>query len=431
MIEDTYTSFSSSIHKRFLGKRAPVEVSIEVTRRCPLDCLHCYNNLPMNDARAREQELTFDEHVRLLDELVAAGCLWVTYTGGEIFARRDFLQIYTEAKKRGFLVTLFTNGTMITARVADYLADWRPFAIEITLYGATREIYEALTQIPGSYNRCLNGIRLLKERNLPLKLKTVPTTINKHEVYEMKRMAEEEFHAEFKFDPLVNPRIDCSQSPLGVRLTAEEVVVLDYFDPKRKSEYQRLLENERATAAATQENPDENHRYFCGGGISGCAIDPTGNMSICVISHQQGYDIRGGSFQAGWDGRLKEIRNQPRREAATICTHCQIRSICGMCPANGELENGDAESPVEFLCEVAHLRAYAAGCEVPEHGDCACCKPGELHESLMASADRIQNQMPDPNLWTSGGNAFPALHVLQEAGAGHGGACGSCAAHRA
>ena len=428
MIEDTYTAFSSSIHKRFFGKRSPVEVSIEVTRRCPLDCLHCYNNLPMNDAGAREQELSLDEHVRLLDELVAAGCLWVTYTGGEIFARRDFLEIYTAAKKRGFLVTLFTNGTMITPRIADYLAEWRPFAIEITLYGATRETYEALTQIPGSYNRCMSGIRLLQERKLPLKLKTVPTTINKHEVYEMKRMAEEDFHVEFKFDPLVNPRIDCSQSPLAVRLTPEEVVVLDYFDPKRKAEYRRLLETERSAKPAAS-NPDENHRYTCGGGLSGCAIDPSGHMSICVISHQQGYDIRAGSFQEGWNGRLNEIRNQERKQT-TICTNCQIRSICGMCPANGELENGDPESPVDFLCQVAHLRAYAAGCDVPEHGDCACCMPGRLHESLVASADRIQNQMPNPNQWTSGGNSVPAFHVLQQSGAGHGGACGSCASHR-
>src|SRR5271170_4635333 len=204
-----YSEFSGVLHERFPNKRVPMDVSIEVTRRCPLDCLHCYNNLPMGDQAARKQEMSLAEHCALLDELVATGCMWILYSGGEIFARRDFLQIYTEAKKRGFLVTLFTNGTMITPRVADYLADWRPFSIEITLYGATRETYEALTQIPGSYNRCLNGIRLLKERNLPLKLKTVPTTINKHEVYEMKRMAEEEFHAEFKFDPLVNPRIDC------------------------------------------------------------------------------------------------------------------------------------------------------------------------------------------------------------------------------
>jgi len=98
----------------------------------------------MSDTEARRQEMTFEEHVRLLDELLEMGCLWILYTGGEIFARRDFLDIYTEAKKRGSLVTLFTNGTMITPRIADHLVEYRPFAIEITLYGATRETCEAL-----------------------------------------------------------------------------------------------------------------------------------------------------------------------------------------------------------------------------------------------------------------------------------------------
>lgn len=428
MIEATYSKFSHSIHQRFFGKRAPVEVSIELTRRCPLDCLHCYNNLPMSDAAARSQELTFEEHCHLLDELVDCGCLWLTYTGGEIFARRDFLDIYTEAKKRGFLITLFTNGTMITPRIADYLADWRPFSIEITLYGATKETYESLTQVPGSFNKCMNGIRLLLERNLPLKLKTVPTSINKHEVYEMKRIAEEEFGADFKFDPLINPRIDCSQSPLAVRLSPEEVVALDYFDPKREQEYKRLLDHERA--AAKTESPDSNRRYFCGGGMTGCAVDPVGRMSICVISHQQGYDIRGGSFREGWEGRLQEIRNQERTRE-TKCDRCQIRSICGMCPANGELEDGDPESPVEFLCQVAHLRAYALGMTVPEHGDCACCKPGPLRSSLLESARRIQEERPNPNLWDSAELPLPALNVLQESSAVRSGACGSCHGHRA
>ncbi len=214
-----YSELTGFVHQKFQGKRAPLEVSIEVTRRCPLECLHCYNNLPLSDHAARSRELSFEEHCRLLDELVDAGCLWLLYTGGEIFARRDFLEIYTEAKKRGFLITLFTNGTMINERIADYLAEYRPFAIEITLYGATRETYEALTQVPGSYDRCMRGIRLLLERNLPLKLKTVPTTVNRHEIFEMKRLAEEEFGVEFKFDSAINPRIDCSQSPLAVRLT--------------------------------------------------------------------------------------------------------------------------------------------------------------------------------------------------------------------
>jgi radical SAM protein with 4Fe4S-binding SPASM domain len=422
-----YGELTGLVHDRFQGKRAPLEVSIEVTRRCPLDCLHCYNNLPMSDHVARAAELTFDEHCRLLDELVEAGCLWLLYTGGEIFARKDFLEIYTEAKKRGFLITLFTNGTMINERIADYLAEYRPFAIEITLYGATRKTYEALTQIPGSYDRCIKGIRLLLERGLPLKLKTVPTTINQHETFEMKRLAEEEFGVEFKFDSLINPRIDCSQSPLAVRISPEKVVELDFSEPKRKEDYRRMAEEELSMPLVVEQA--ERQKYTCGGGVAGCAIDPNGTMSICVISHQQGYNIRQGSFREGWEGPLREIRNQPRTRPS-ICDRCQIQSLCSMCPANGELENGDQESPVDFLCQVAHLRAYALGYGVPEHGNCKSCEGGAHHADLLASAERLKNVTPGSGVRPLSQPVSSVLNILQSASGNSGSACGSCRTHR-
>jgi radical SAM protein with 4Fe4S-binding SPASM domain len=416
----TYGDFSSLLHERFQGRRVPVEVSIEVTHRCPLECQHCYNNLPMSDSHARRQELTFEEHVRLLDELVDLGCLWILYTGGEIFARKDFLGIYTEAKKRGFLITLFTNGTMITPRIADHLAEYRPFNIEITLYGATREAYEASTRIPGSFDRCMKGIRLLLERSLPLKLKTVPTSVNVHEVYEMKRFAEQYLGVEFKFDPLVNPRTDCSQSPLAVRLTPEQVVALEFRDPVRRAEYARLVKSELAANL-----PASIKKYTCGGGHNGCAIDPKGRMTICVLSHRDGYDLRSGSFQRGWDGRLKDIR-ATKHKRETICTNCRIRSLCSMCPANGELEGGDAEKPVDFLCQVAHLRAFALGIPVPEHGNCSCCAGGSHHAHLLESAGRINqdsaaltNVIPLP----SSNSLFP---VLDSRGDRSAEGCSSC-----
>ncbi len=427
MNERTYTAFSSGVHTRYFGKRAPVEVSIEVTRRCPLECLHCYNNLPMSDTAARKGELSLEEYRRLLDEIAAEGCLWILFTGGEIFARADFLDIYAYAKTKGFLITLFTNATMITPRIADFLAEWRPFAVEVTMYGATRETYEALTQIPGSYDRCMRGIRLLNERKLPLKLKTVPTTINRHEVFEMKRMAEQEFGVEFKFDPLVNPRIDCSQSPVAVRLSPEEAVALDFHDPRRPPEYRRLVDREMSKPG-TDHDPD--HVYFCGGGISSCAIDPSGQMSICILSHQETYSWRGGSFKDGWENFLLRTRMKPKTRQ-TKCDKCRIQSLCSMCPANGELESGHAESPVEFLCEVAHLRAFALGIEVPEHGNCECCTDGKTHAKMTASALRIRNGEIDVGSWVP---AMPALvlPILQEAsGCGAGTGCGSCGATHA
>ena len=155
----TYGAFSESLHTRVRAGQIPLNVTIEVTRRCPLVCAHCYNNLPMGDRNAQLQELTYAEHCRILDELADAGCLWLLYTGGEIFARKDFLDIYTYARKLGFFITLYTNGNLITPAVADYLTTWRPFSLEITLYGRTRETYEALTGVPGfTTGACVQSI---------------------------------------------------------------------------------------------------------------------------------------------------------------------------------------------------------------------------------------------------------------------------------
>ena len=416
----SYGAFSADLHQRQSGQRAPMQVTIEVTRRCPLECQHCYNNLPMGDQDARSREMTTEEHFRMLDEMVEMGCFWLIYTGGEIFARKGFLEIYTYAKKNGFLITLFTNGTLINEKIADYLVEWPPFAIEITLYGRTRETYESLTQIPGSYDRCLRGIKLLRKRGLPVKLKTVATTINKHEVSAMRQFAEEELGVEFKMDGQINPRIDCSQSPLAVRLSPEDVVALDMHAPKGVSEYRRLARHEMEGPPSLSKTDSV---YFCGGGFNAFAINAYGEMGICVISQQETFDVRRDGLKPAWEHSLRELRTR-KRTRVTKCMQCRIQSLCGMCPANGEMENGDRESPVEFLCHVAHLRATVIGVEIPSHGDCEFCAGGTQHKDLLESARRIQNKEIDVESWVGPQQIFP---ILNNTGAAAG--CGNCGGH--
>jgi radical SAM protein with 4Fe4S-binding SPASM domain len=366
-----YSDLSLRLNKRGEAQRIPLHGTIEVTRRCPLSCVHCYNNLPMNDQEARLNELTYKEHCRILDEITEAGCLWLLYTGGEIFARKDFLDIYAYAKKKGLLITLFTNATLITPEVADHLIEWRPFSIEVTLYGRTKETYEQITRIPGSYEKCMQGIHLLRERGLPLQLKTMVITLNKHEIWEIKRFVEEELRLEFRFDPIINPRIDYSKSPLLMRLTPQEVVDLDLQDPKRVEGWKKLAAR---TVGCIYSPGHSEELYYCIGGLSAFALDPYGKMNICILSGSETYDMRKGSFREGWESFLSEMR-QKKITRQTKCLNCKIKVMCGMCPSCGELENRDPEEPVDFLCQVAHLRAKALGIAVPPHGECEYCKP--------------------------------------------------------
>ena len=166
MLEQSYDDFSRCLHQQCAERRIPVNGAIEVTRRCPLTCCHCYNRQPFADKEERERELTLNEHRELLDELQRAGTLWLLYTGGEIFAREDFVEIYRIARERGFLVSLFTNATLVTPEIADVLADLPPVSVEVTVYGSSRETYEHVTGVAGSFERCMNGLMLLKDRRV-------------------------------------------------------------------------------------------------------------------------------------------------------------------------------------------------------------------------------------------------------------------------
>jgi radical SAM protein with 4Fe4S-binding SPASM domain len=255
---------------------------------------------------------------------------------------------------------------------------------------------------------------------LPLKLKTVATSINKHEVLAMKQFAEEELGVEFKFDGQINPRIDCSQSPLAVRLTPEEVVALDMHSPKGASEYRKLAKRD-------MENPpnlaQSDTVYFCGGGMNSFAINAYGEMGICVISQQETFDIRQFGLKHAWEHSLHEVRMR-KRTRVTKCMECRIQSLCGMCPANGEMENSDRESPVEFLCHVAHLRAAVIGAEIPSHGECEFCSGGSQHQEMLESARRIASREIDVESWAGPQQAFQILNNSSAAGG-----CGNCGGH--
>jgi radical SAM protein with 4Fe4S-binding SPASM domain len=315
--------------------------------RCNLRCQHCY--IPGERRLSRtEQELSLGEIQRIMDEITDAGCLWLLLTGGEPLLRRDFLDIYIYAKRKGLLLTLFTNGTLITTRIADYLAEWRPFKVEITLYGATQETYERVTGVAGSYARCRSGIDLLLERKLPLSLKTVVMTINHTELDQMKALAAS-LGVEFRFDPILNPALDGSARPTYLRLTPEEVVAIEKADPGRASRWPDKFRNNLIIQGS------ERRMYLCSAGRQGFHIDASGRLCLCLSARQPAYDLRCGSFQEGWGQFLTQFFDRLYSEGFE-CLGCELRRVCAQCPALAVLEFGDVEKRVEYLCQVAKLR---------------------------------------------------------------------------
>jgi radical SAM protein with 4Fe4S-binding SPASM domain len=209
-----------------------------------------------------------------------------------------------------------------------------------------------------------------------------------------------------------------------VRLTPEDTVELDLQDPARVAEWRRFAGQFNGPVHKPAESEEV---YHCGGGISSLAVDPQGLMTICVLSHVDAYDWRSGGFREGWDDYLLKVRRR-KSVSLTKCRECAIKVICGMCPANGELENGDPEKPVDFLCHVAHLRAQVVGQPAPAHGDCEYCEGGSRYGELMETLDVLHQRDASRRIAPASRSRY--LPVVAETtvagGACSSGGCSSC-----
>ena len=355
-----FGEFSRRLNEKMAGRRIPFSGSAELTFRCNLRCRHCYV-AGGNHPRAARQELPADEWRSILDQIADEGCLWLLLTGGEPLTRPDFADLYLYAKRKGFLLTLFTNGTLLTPRTADLLAEWRPFAVEITLYGRTQATYERVTGVPGSHARCMRGVELLMERGVPLRLKTMLLTLNQHELWDIKAYAEG-LGVQFRFDPMVNAGLDGARQPMDLRLPPEDILKFDMADATRWADWRDFWQRLRDV------RPDPRYLYTCGAGLRTFHVDPYGRLGACIMSRAQTYDLRQGTFRAGWRDFLYGVRYQPAIKDHR-CRQCNLHALCGHCPAWGCLEHGEPEEPVEFLCRVAHLRAEALEPDLPERLD--------------------------------------------------------------
>jgi radical SAM protein with 4Fe4S-binding SPASM domain len=352
--QSDYKAFSERIRHKTLAKRIPVNGSLEITHRCNLKCVHCYCC-----GADSEKELSTAQVFRLLDELAEAGCLWLLITGGEPLVRTDFKEIYLYAKRKGMIVTVFTNGTLLSQEIIDFFLEYPPYMIEVTLYGATQKTYETITGVRGSFEQCIRGIDKLLKNNLPLALKTILMRCNVHELEMLKVFAQEK-NCQFRFDADLNPRLDCSKEPLRYRLRPQEVIDFDRCDEKRLKEWQRLCEQLIA-------KPESDYLYVCSAGMSLFHIDPYGEVSMCMSARKPSFNIKNKSFQKIWETDILAASKQ-KASSDNRCLECELISLCGHCPGIAYLETGSFEKPVDYLCELAHLRFKEFGAKSVEAG---------------------------------------------------------------
>jgi len=226
-----------SLWEKMGNKRVLSAFEMEVTARCNNKCRHCYINLPAGDKVAQKKELSFDEIREIVDESVSLGALWCLITGGEPLLREDFSRIYLYLKKKGLLVSVFTNATLITEEHIRLFKKYPLRDIEVSVYGVTEETYEGVTRTPGSFAAFIRGLTLLMENGIKVRLKAMIMRSNVHQFPEIIHFCREKTKDYFRFDPFIHLRYDGdpvrNEEIKSQRLSPQEIVSLERSDPER------------------------------------------------------------------------------------------------------------------------------------------------------------------------------------------------------
>jgi len=327
----------------------PITGMFELTYRCSLNCIHCC----CKGSEDRGKELSTAEVKKIMDEIQQAGCIWLCPTGGDPLIREDFLELYTYAKQKGFLINIFTNGQLFTKEIFDYLVKYPPFSVEITLNGITKQTYESITQVKGSFEKVVENIKKLKENKIPLILKTNCLKQNKHEVDKIKRWVEELlgipekkiYH--FRYDPIINPRFNSDVTPCNYRLSIDELLEVRKQDMDIWEEYKNALHQD-----SPDFSRDKSFLYRCNAWMTLFFITPFGRLKFCPFYEKFSMDLKTNSFKQGFYEKIPQLLNE-KFKTDSKCQDCALRPACPNCPARAFLETGDEEAPVKYYCELA------------------------------------------------------------------------------
>ena len=353
-----------ALWQKLEAKRALFSFDLDLTARCNLNCRHCYINLPAGDEAARAKELSLEEIGRIADQAIELGALWCLLTGGEPLLRPDFPDIYLMLKRKGLLISLFTNATLVRPEHIALFTKYPPRDIEVTVYGASAATYERVTRRPGAFAQFISGLDALFAAGIKVRLKAMALRSNLEDMEAIAAFGRSRTKDYYRFDPQLHLRYDRdpvrNEEIRAERLTPADVTNMERADAER---FGSLLKgcDELINEAFTHAGCD--HLFHCGAGNGSCSIGYDGTFRLCQSLWAPGTtaNLREVPLRQAWEELVPRVRDLRSRDPQFLqsCRACAIVNLCLWCPAHAHLETGRMDGETPFFCAVAHARAQA------------------------------------------------------------------------
>ncbi len=337
-----YGDFSIRLFQKALAERIPLSGMLELSYRCNLCCLHCY--IPSHTGGG---ELTTEAWLRLIDEIADAGCLFLLLTGGEPLLHPGFPDVYLHARRKGIVLYVFTNGTHLPTDRLDLLRRHPPCLVDVSLYGATEDTYARITG-RREFGRVVEHLRAMRAAGLSLQVKITLLNENLSELDAMVGLVQS-LGLPVRLNAVMSCRYDGDATPARHRLTPRQIADCEAAFPSVAAQWRRSFQR-------TPSQDAGDALYACGAGLNSFAVTPNGRLLLCGTDQKRGVSLRDHGFDQAWR-MLGEMIAGLRRRPDHPCSQCEHSSRCLQCAAWAELDMGDEQAVVPYLCELTHRRA--------------------------------------------------------------------------
>ena len=345
-VRTTEPQWSRYIHQKGAWLGLPIAGNFELTSRCNFQCRMCYIHDQHNS------DMSAEDWIAIGKSAVAHGMVFLLLTGGEPFLRPDFPKIYEAFYKMGLLISINTNGSLITDEQFDFLVKHPPTRMNISLYGCSDETYIRLCGIP-AFEPVKKNILRLKKSGINVKLNASVTPYNSGEIEGIYAFGEE-YGMPVQATTYMYPPVrinGCQYGCSPARFTAEEAAA---YMLKCREQYMTPEKLRKTTADLIDEDTDcvcaeEGENMRCRAGRTAFWVTWDGRMLPCGMFPDEGYLIADMGFDAAW----KAVRAYTQTiRMPKECTNCLDKKQCFACAASVIAETGKSTLRPDYICRM-------------------------------------------------------------------------------
>ena len=349
------------IQLRAIQLRRPLSCVWELTYRCNFQCKMCY--VRMTDAQAARygRMRTVDEWLDMGRQLVKAGVLYLTLTGGECTLYPGFETLYEQLSKMGFRLNIMSNAGAYTDSVRELFRRYPPQNAAITLYGGSNETYEAVTGDPKGFEKVIENIRFFQSIGVRVVLNFTIVRANVRDYPKVDKLCQELGVSCTLITDITAHNRDASFSDaFSSRLSPAQRACVACHPPdevetalKNAEELEKELEHFQLPTAPATPLPAQSDP--CIGSYTGSAILWNGEMQTC-ISMNGYHPVK--PFETGFEAAWAQLKAEESEifRLPSVCQACSLRSEClHNCSARRFEGTGSPFEPDPYTCQYTYL----------------------------------------------------------------------------